>query len=213
MTVCIFVSDLHTRDIDPPPGDILINCGDNTFRGKANEVNWLKGWLKKQRPKYKEVIWINGNHDFNGEYWGPEVAKETDTIYLENSGCEVLGLKIWGTPYTPTFFNWHFMLDRGEPIKKVWDMIPEGLDLLMVHGPMNGYLDTTPYDPGKHLGCEELRKRVGVVKPKVFASGHFHDSHGQIEKVWDDGSKTIIINAATCDENYDPTNPPIILEL
>lgn len=209
MTVCVFVSDLHTRDIDPPEGDLLINCGDMTFRGKANEVHWYKNWLKKQRPKYKEIVWIAGNHDFNADYWGDEIAEETNTIYLENSGCEVLGLKIWGSPITPTFYNWAFMKDRGSDIRSIWKLIPKDLDLLMCHGPAYGILDTTPFQPGEHVGCQDLLDAILNKKPRYFAHGHLHDPGGQMVV----GDHTTFINAAICDEEYNPTNKIQVLEI
>lgn len=208
MTVCIFVSDLHTREIDPPPGDILINCGDITFQGTKKEVAWYTEWLKKQRPKYKQIVWIAGNHDFNAHYWGPEVAKETDTIYLHNSGCEVEGLKIWGSPFSPTFGDWYAMRNRGDDIQEIWNMIPEGMDIVLAHSPALGILDTTPYE-NHPVGCKNLLETIKIKKPRVLASGHLHDCGGRMEEHFG----ITFVNAAICDEQYNPTNQPVVLEL
>lgn len=207
MTRVVFVSDLHTKDIDPPEGDLLINCGDWTFVGKASEVNWSHGWLTRQANRYKAVVWVAGNHDFDAEEWGPRIAEETGTIYLESTGCEVLGLKIWGSPYTPTFYDWHFMADRGNDIRKIWKQIPEGLDILITHGPPYGILDSSPGICG-NVGCWDLLDIVRRQKPKYHCFGHIHGGYGT--KVVGD---TTFINCAICDEAYFPEHAPIVIDI
>lgn len=61
--------------------------------------------------------------------------------YLEDSGCEVLGYKIWGSPWSPTFFNWAFNLDIGEPLASKWELIPNDTEILITHGPPIGHGD------------------------------------------------------------------------
>ena len=75
--------------------------------------------------------------------------------YLCDSGLEFEGLKIWGSPYTPTFGKWNFMRNRGDEIKKHWDLIPSDVDILVTHGPPYGIFDETI--DGIHAGCEDLR--------------------------------------------------------
>jgi hypothetical protein len=38
----------------------------------------------------------------------------------------------------PEFGNWAFMLPRGPRIKEKWDQIPDGIDILITHGPPLG---------------------------------------------------------------------------
>lgn len=39
---------------------------------------------------------------------------------------------------TPKFCNWAFMKARGDPIQEVWSKIPDGIDILVTHGPPLG---------------------------------------------------------------------------
>ena len=65
------------------------------------------------------------------------------SIYLEDSSCEVLGYKIWGSPWTPWFCDWGFNARRGEESKSHWDKIPNDTDIILTHGPPLGFGDKT----------------------------------------------------------------------
>ena len=54
-----------------------------------------------------------------------------------------------------------------------WDKIPENVDILITHGPPQGYGDRILL--GKHVGCPELMKRVAEVKPRYHFFGHIHE--------------------------------------
>jgi hypothetical protein len=93
-----------------------------------------------------------GNHD---RYFqnSPHDARFlfTNATYLENTGVTIDNVTFWGSPYTPEFLNWAFMYTRGSGAK-YWDQIPDGLDVLITHGPPFGILDQVAPD-GEHLGC------------------------------------------------------------
>jgi Icc-related predicted phosphoesterase len=55
-------------------------------------------------------------------------------------------------------------------------MIPEGIDVLLVHGPPHGYGDTVVR--GERVGCEELTRAIDKKKPKVVCFGHIHEDTG-----------------------------------
>ncbi len=221
--VCI--SDTHTkhRDIDYiPEGDVLIHSGDITFTGHYSDIKSFNTWLGKLDFKHKIVI--AGNHDLTFEYrWfprfaitgDPKKAEEclTNCTYLNNSGCEIEGFKFWGSPWTPWFYDWAFNAERGEEIKKHWDLIPKNTDVLITHGPVNGLLDevetfgSTNY--GQNVGCEDLKKAIfNKIKPMLHVCGHIHEGYGQTEV---DGIK--FVNASICDKNYNPCNDPIVIDL
>ena len=159
MTI-IYISDTHNRhnDVELPDGDILIHAGDVSSKGTEAEIDNFLEWFSGQPHKHK--IFIAGNHDFYFE-------RETDTviankipknvIYLNDSGCEIEGLHIWGSPVQPEFNDWAFNRKRGDQIKKYWDLIPNNTDILITHGPPLKILDKSIR--GKHLGCEELKKQ------------------------------------------------------
>ena len=203
--VCI--SDTHNQhnEINIPEGDILIHAGDFTTLGKFDEITSFNSWLGELPHKHKIII--AGNHDrlFESD---PNLAKSliTNAIYLQDSGIEIEGLNIWGTPVSPRFYDWAFNKDRGEEIKKYWDLIPKNTDILITHCPPYNILDMT-YS-GEYVGCYDLAKKIKVIKPKICIFGHIHQSYGMIKK---DG--IIYINACSLDEQYKPKHEPIVIEL
>ena len=201
-----------------PDGDILIHAGDGTNVGRMNEIAAFGVWLRSFPHKHK--IFIAGNHDWMFEK-NPTVAvqllnqgilglnNKSGIVYLQDNITEIEGLKIYGSPWQPAFFNWAFNLDRGEAIKRKWDMIPEGLDILITHGPPMGIQDQiTAHLGSEHLGCEELMKAVERAKPKIHVFGHIHGGYGKVQY-----PNTLFANAAICTEAYKPINEPIVIDL
>ena len=116
-------------------------------------------------------------------------------------------VKIWGSPWQPEFYNWAFNLPRqGAELKAVWNMIPSDVDILVTHGPPNGHLDYVDYAK-QNVGCELLRDRIDLIKPKIHVFGHIHSSYGYKF----DGT-THFFNAAVLDERYNFTQKPLTVE-
>ena len=44
---------------------------------------------------------------------------------------------------TPEFYNWAFMRTCGDHIQEMWNKIPEGIDILVTHGPPLGEQNKT----------------------------------------------------------------------
>lgn len=215
-TKITFISDTHGRhdQVRIKPCDILIHCGDVTRDTGRKSLTDFCIWLNRQPAKLK--IFIAGNHDgaFEAHRIDAEDIVQTyapGSIYLQESGIENIGGRqipwVWGSPYTPTFGDWHFMRQRGEDIKRHWDLIPGGIDILVTHGPPHGIMDWSVYDK-IHVGCEELAKAVEMVKPKIHAFGHIHSCHGVMEK---DG--VTYINASVINEQYKVAYEPITIEM
>ncbi len=209
----ICISDTHNcnENIAVPDGDILIHAGDSTTRGTPDEIEKFGAWFSNLPHKYK--IFIAGNHDFFFEDDGldPKVIELffPNCIYLQDSFVEIEGLKIYGSPWQPRFYDWAFNLNRGAELAEKWKLIPPDTDILITHGPPFGILDEVPRKYFvENTGCEELRKVVETVKPKLHIFGHIHCGYGQTEQF---GVK--FVNASTCDEEYNPTQPPIIIEI
>jgi len=215
------ISDLHGAHPKLEGGDLLIVAGDLTARNRAEELTEFSLWLNIQQ--YKKIIVIAGNHDGLLEYSDhPRILSEVNTSHVEylcDTASAFEGLKVWGSPWTPTFCNWYFMKPRGEAIKKKWDLIPQDTDILITHGPPWGILDEVALssrgDKYKHAGCEELRMAVERVKPKLHVFGHIHNDGGKIDylKHRDEWSPqkwaTICVNASIMNEAYEPVNKPI----
>jgi len=209
MKIC-FISDTHTlhKGLKIPDCDLLVHAGDISSIGTEYQTYDFFNWIISLK-NVKRFCMIAGNHDFYFE--NKALTKEVlnnfpSVAYLENSGVEIDGLKIWGSPITPTFYNWAFMADRGKKIKKHWNQIPENLDILITHGPPKNILDRCP--DGFHVGCEDLLEAIRDKKSKIHVFGHIHDGHGQ-EKIGD----TLFINSSVLNEQYKITYEPIVIEL
>lgn len=194
------IADLHGFYPVLPGGDLLIIAGDLTARNTLAGYESFVNWLNKQ--PYRCIIVIAGNHD--GLIEKGVITIGSDHIhYLCDSGLTFKGFKIWGSPYTPTFLSWYFMRDRGDAIKKHWDLIPADTDILVTHGPPFGILDETI--EGIHVGCEDLKAAVQErVKPRFHCFGHIHECGGSMVEI--EGTK--YINCSYVDERYRPVNTP-----
>ena len=203
----VCVSDTHSQHekLVLPEGDLLIHSGDFSNLGKINEISSFNEWLGKQ--PFKNKVIVAGNHDLLFES-NNSLAKSliTNATYLENSLVNVEGLKIYGTPVSPRFYNWAFNKERGSEINRYWDMIPYNIDILITHSPPYKILDKS--FKGEHCGCEGLLEKVKLVKPTIHCFGHIHESYGILEQ---DG--VIFVNGSSLDRKYQPTNEPIVLDI
>lgn len=202
--VCI--SDTHSRHdaITIPDGDVLVHAGDATGRGKRAEIEAFDAWLGKLPHKHKVVI--AGNHDFAFERDAQARTWIRHATYLQDEEITVAGLRIYGSPWQPRFFDWAFNLDRGRQLGEVWAKIPAGLDVLLTHGPPFGILDRCA--DGRQVGCEDLLEAVRLKRPRLHVFGHIHEAYGT-ERQGD----TTFVNACNCDLAYDPIQAPIIIDL
>lgn len=219
--VITFISDTHTKhrycEDDLPGGDLLIHAGDIMNSGHdENDVWEFLEWFNK-REQYKGHVFIAGNHDryFENkpdetknilrEYPKVTYLQDKSLLYVNedtNDACS-----IYGSPHQPTFHNWAFNLPRnGEELQNKWNNIPKDIDILITHGPAWGHLDVVPYG---HLsvGCELLRERVDVIKPKIHVFGHVHSGYG-----YKFHNGTHFFNASVLDERYSYSNKPITID-
>ena len=206
--VCL--SDTHLAHerakIRIPDGDILIHAGDGTIEGTVREFMDFNRWLAHFHHRHK--VLIAGNHDRLFEK-DPSLSRSIVShaiTYLQDSAVEIEGLRIYGSPWQPEFQDWAFNLPRGHRLREKWNQIPMDTDILVTHGPPAGILDQTPH--GEHVGCQDLREVVERIKPKVHVFGHVHYGHGM--KVV---GGTTFVNASVCDEAYEPSNPPLVVDL
>ncbi len=204
----VAISDTHNRhqSLVLPEGDMLIHAGDVSSQGKQSQVEDFLKWFSKQDFKYK--IFIAGNHDFFFERMPEDYIKSLipeNVIYLNDSGVEIEGIKIWGSPVQPWFYDWAFNRQRGADIKKHWDLIPLSTDILITHGPAKGILDKTIHNV--ETGCEDLLNKIQEIRPKYFIFGHIHEGYGMVEK-----NGTTFINASVLDVQYQLKNEPVEFE-
>lgn len=229
-----FISDTHSfhRRVKIPDCDILIHAGDVTGSGRHDlaEANLLDfiNWMADL--PIKEKVFVPGNHDClienQPELWvkrfknrGIHILMGTDDLYpgtvtqepeLFNRNIELMGLRIWGSPITPTFCNWSFMRNKNGPIANIWADIPEDSHIVVTHGPAYGIND---YNMSGHLcGCMDLRGKVSFMGrngyPLIHACGHIHESYGTHEL-----GDTLCINASCADARYRISNQAVLVEV
>jgi Icc-related predicted phosphoesterase len=206
--VCVSDTHLRTEDLSVPDGDVLLHAGDLTGTGDEGEVREAARWLASL-PHAQKVV-IAGNHDWLFQREPAKaralLATVPGLVYLEDEEARVGGLRIWGSPWQPTFFDWAFNAARGEEIRRHWDRIPAGIDVLLTHGPPAGILDETVEDV--HAGCADLLDAVRRVRPRLHVFGHIHEGAGQVHQ-----GGVHFMNAATVDRAYEPVHAPIVVDL
>ncbi len=159
--VCISdTHSLHRHIPEVPDGDVLIHAGDGLGQGTLENIEDLNDWLGMLPHRHKIVI--AGNHDWAFQET-PELAREalTNAVYLEDSSVEIEGIRFWGSPWTPTFMDWAFMLERGQQLHKKWQLIPGDTDVLITHGPPKGIGDEANLGfKCQNVGCVDLLARA-----------------------------------------------------
>ena len=171
----------HDKLVIPEGIDLVIHTGDasNYLDPYTNEPEVRKFIDWYEQISIPNKIFIPGNHDTSIERG---LVRASDFIsrgihILNHDWMDVNGIKIFGSPYTPTYGQWAFMKSR-ETINRVWEQIPEGMDIIAVHGPCKGILDLSRDRQNvlEFCGDGALRKHVlNRVKPKYFLSGHIHN--------------------------------------
>jgi Icc-related predicted phosphoesterase len=210
------------RKVDLPPGDVLIHCGDFCKYGRMKEVGDFVDWLTEQ--PFKHIVVTPGNHDSPAEKKTAKVLgafSHPNMHLLLNEEVVIEGVKFWGSPITPKFFDWSFMRSRGPELKAVWDQIPEDVDVLITHGPPYGQGSLAPAyrtNHPKEAGCLDLLIRLREIKnkthgrfPRFHCFGHIHDGYGATQS--DEFGNLVFINASTCTEEYKPTNEPRVFTI
>lgn len=220
------ISDTHTKhnylNGDLPGGDLLIHAGDIMNSGYSPfEIENFCKWFEAQ--DYDHLVFIAGNHDrlFENQ---PEKAMEIVNSYklidylqdnwiqvgdADAHDANVKTAKIYGSPWQPEFYNWAFNLPRaGTKLQEKWNQIPTDTDILITHGPAQGFLDASgpPYNE-PNLGCELLIEKIKEIKPKIHVCGHIHGGYG-----YKFDGQTHFFNASVLNERYDYVNKPMTFD-
>jgi Icc-related predicted phosphoesterase len=224
-----------------PGGDILIHSGDITSIGREHEVKDFIKWFNGI-DNYMYKVFIAGNHDttFDSEvlfrdksvhfdrkqYFEPPVNEKPqwliDTLsvgltggvfYLENQSIEIEGIKIWGSPISPTFgYGWAFNKDRGYDIAQIWNEIPMDTDIVITHSPIYGYCDRAS-NTNQNVGCADLYHRLHEVKPHLHFAGHIHEAYGWGQIPYkDEWGDIYTFNGCSCNLRYEVYNEPITFD-
>ncbi|KDR66481.1 hypothetical protein GALMADRAFT_80777 [Galerina marginata CBS 339.88] len=209
--VCI--SDTHSRTFNVPDGDVLLHSGDLTNMGTVADFKKTMEWLYGLPHKIKIIIAGNHDLTLHDEWYQRvheewhtregkqdlgkimellrgDRAKEAGIVYLQDEKYEFQVKeegKLWsvyGSPWSPEFFNWAFNYDR-EDGKELVSKFPK-TDILLTHGPAYRILDRVR--EGEEVGCEALRARLRELRPRLHLVGHIHEAHGAYIHTWDPSS-------------------------
>lgn len=235
MKIAVF-SDTHNKhkQIELPECDIAIFAGDATSVGHKHEVESFLNWYGKQY-QCKHKVFIAGNHDksfdkkFYHTFEDHDLFKENEHLgkpgwlvdmlerarvvfqihYLENSSVMLEGIKIWGSPITPSFYRqyWAFNADRNEEIQSYWNKIPSDANIVVTHGPVHGKLDYIP-ESSEYVGCVDLKAKIEEIKPALFVCGHIHSGRGMYTT-----PDTVYINPSIMDNTYEKQGDPMVVNL
>jgi len=209
------LSDTHGFHKEEPIDevDLLIHCGDasNNRYPYLNENEFLQFWMWWEEYPAKYKIFVPGNHDSFLESPISKTLRRTlkpNNWILMDRTITIEKLKIFGSPFTPDFNNWSFMVNRSK-IHKHWKLIEKNTDIIVTHGPPKYHLDLT-IDRGHKLfacGDSSLLKAVNKIKPKYHFFGHVHclseDTEILTNKGWRDlntinyNDKVINLNIST----------------
>lgn len=92
-------------------------------------------------------------------------------------------------------------------LKKIWNSIPENLDILVTHGTSYQTLDYSDYQ-STIVGCEVLQREIYKKMPKIHVFGHIHEARCGLEL---HGIK--YYNCSVLDWQYKLVNKPTIIEI
>ena len=122
-----------------------------------------------------------------------------------DSGVEIEGLKIWGSPVTP-LYGGAFGKSRPEDRKRHWAQIPDGLDILITHGPPFAILDHG-LSSERREGCPYLLEAVFRAMPWVHVFGHIHAGYGTLRT-----GNTLFVNASLMGEDGSLSRKPLVVD-
>lgn len=242
---------------DLPPGDVLIHAGDLTRSGSLAQLTKVLQELKDLPYEIKIVVAGNHDlgldpgfirkHEEEMDELGAEVnmrnVKEVRDMWTSkeavNQGILFLehevntisirgrSFKVFGSPYSPEFFDWAFMYPAD---RDVWSVntstgtmhdrqpdnaVPKDVDILVTHGPPQGFLDQVA-GVGS-VGCPFLTDRLRTVQPLLHVFGHIHEgaAEGLIRHKFgrDKDRDTILVNASVLDEKYRLVHRATVIDL
>lgn len=229
---CICLSDLHGTLLPVEdyfePCELVCICGDiSPLNIQANHkkmrkwlVNDFKPWCESL--PCNKVIFIAGNHDDickNLDFMYAQFPKEGKVTYLFHesyiyTSSEGKEYSIFGTPYCKLFGNWAFM-EMDDVLDKLYQDIPENLDILMTHDAPYGVSDIIlqedcPWYDGKtHIGNKPLSQEILRKTPKVVLHGHLHST----SRIFEEWGYSKVANCSIKDEKYNPVYNPLIIEI
>ncbi|CAG8771227.1 13549_t:CDS:2, partial [Racocetra fulgida] len=119
----VCVSDTHNKvslkTYHVPEGDVLLHSGDLTEVGKLDQIKTAVCWIKN-KPFYEEY-WSKFHRYKENSDDAINMIRNAGhgIVYLEDESFIIpeSGYQVYGSPYTPRFYDWAFNGDRGPFLK------------------------------------------------------------------------------------------------
>lgn len=207
----VATSDTHFpfRVDQIPDGDVFIHAGDLMYTGYTDE--WYARVESLAALPHKEKIYVPGNHDRHVELFAGPAMQE-----LRKAGVTVLGARhrhmkhklengmtVLGLPFVTNLEGWAFN-ETEDNIAGITEAAGR-CDIVVSHSPPAGILDG---GRGASYGIRAYRRYLSRFQPAVWICGHIHESYG-MQRV----GRTDVYNVANCDENYEQTQAPMVIEI
>lgn len=215
MKFCV-TSDYHGQYKHEKPssfekGDVFLFCGDWTASRnrqlQITETAQFFAWLNTLPFSHKVII--PGNHELLAESDPTlieSLANEHSITYLNESSVTINGITIYGTPYTPMFYDWAFMRTEKDLALR-FENIPLDTNILLTHGPAYSILDKTINRDS--VGSQALLDAISLLPNlKYHCFGHIHEAYG-IQQL----PSYTAINASQLTWQYKLDPQPIYFEL
>lgn len=223
-------SDLHGQleGLNPSSCDLVIIAGDIAPLKGFTKWNMYdqKKWIQRKFIPWMEsfpdtqFVFVPGNHDLSlerertcrmsGFDWSIRLPENAHMLY--DSGIELFGLKIYGTPWVPIIsYMWAFEAEHDKLVKK-FSKIPYDLDILITHAPphiANYSIDYSLQTYNGPFGSSELTNEIIEKQPKLVFCGHIHS--GDHTPLNFDNST--LYNVSRIDEHYAISYEPTIVDI
>ncbi len=150
--------------------DVVIAAGDF-----ASVHSGLEPTIEALAQIGRPTLLVPGNNETEEALRAACAGWDGATV-LHGEGAEVDGVSFWGlgagVPVTP--WDWSFDLDEQEAAVMLEDA--DGADVLIVHSPPFGHVDTS--SAGEHLGSRAILQAIEASEPSLAVCGHIHESWG-----------------------------------
>ena len=214
----VMISDTHGRHrrVDVPPGDILIHAGDFTQYGKRDDAVDFNAWLGEL--PHQHIFVVLGNHEANAPWRKEATALLTNATLLCGEAASIAAparsvasveadcTDGAGSTESIVIFGTDFFWPMPKGTNPHYAAIPEGVDILVCHGPVAGHADGGS-------GCKDLLRHCERTRPRLVVSGHIHSAHGMSEGRGQLKGTTFVNAANARNGHADMGWPPVIVDL
>ena len=197
-------SDTHGRLPIVHDVDAILHAGD--IGPDVHAVEWFRDQLYPWAARFGKPIYATfGNHDFIGERHQVPHGAPSNLHFVVDEERDVFGVKVWFSPWSPTFFDWAFMED-DDVLAGKYARIPEHIEVLVTHGPPFGAGDLNLQST--RCGSAALANRIAELPHlRLVVCGHIHEAFGDYRL-----GDVDVYNVSLVDVWYRATNSVVVID-